>query len=129
MEAHPTSPSSLRTCLRIHAFVFAVVATATGLGILNELVNPLTALLGLANVLVYTLIYTPLKPQTSLSTLVGAVCGAMPPVMGWTGAANHIASGALMLGAILFVWQVPHFLSLVWLTGRITPMPDTACCR
>ncbi len=99
----------------IHAFAFAVAATAAGLGLLNELVNPLTALLGLANVLLYTLVYTPLKPRTSLNTLIGSVCGAVPPLMGWTAAANQLAPQALLLAAILFVWQVPHFLSLVWL--------------
>ncbi len=98
-----------------HAFAFAVVATAAGLGTLNEMVNPLTAILGLANTLLYTLIYTPLKPRTSLSTLIGAVCGAVPPVMGWTAAANQLAPQSLLLAAILFVWQIPHFLSLVWL--------------
>jgi protoheme IX farnesyltransferase len=100
---------------RTHAFLFALVATAAGLGILNEFVNPLTSLLGLANVLLYTLVYTPLKPRTSLSTLVGAVCGALPPVMGWTGAADSLSIDAALLGLILFVWQIPHFLSFVWL--------------
>lgn len=115
MERTRRRPLPSGAISRLHAFVFAVVVTAAGLGILNELVNPLTALLGLANVVIYTLIYTPLKLKTSLSTLVGAVCGAMPPMMGWTGAVDELAPGALVLGAILFVWQVPHFLSLVWL--------------
>jgi heme o synthase len=96
------------------AFVFAMVTSAAGVGILNELVNPLTALLGLANILIYALIYTPLKPRTSLSTLVGAICGALPPIMGWTGAGNSHLLGALLLGTILFIWQIPHFLALVW---------------
>ena len=100
---------------RTHAFLFAMIATAAGLGILNEFVNPLTALLGLANVLLYTLVYTPLKPRTSLNTLVGSICGALPPVMGCTGATGRISLDAALLGLILFVWQVPHFLSFVWL--------------
>ena len=100
---------------RPHALVFALLATAAGLAVLNERVNPLTALLALVNVLIYTLVYTPLKPRTSLCTLVGSICGAMPPVMGWTGAAGRLAPEALLLGAILFLWQVPHFLSLVWM--------------
>jgi protoheme IX farnesyltransferase len=96
------------------AFVFAMGTSAAGVGILNELVNPLTALLGLANIIIYALIYTPLKPRTSLSTLVGAICGALPPIMGWTGAGNNHMLGALLLGTILFIWQIPHFLALVW---------------
>lgn len=97
------------------AFAFAMICSLAGLGILNELVNPLTALLGLTNLVVYTQIYTPLKPKTSLNTLIGAVCGALPPMMGWTGAAGELSLGAFLLGAILFFWQVPHFLALVWL--------------
>jgi heme o synthase len=97
------------------ALAFAFVTSAAGVGILNELVNPLTALLGLANIVIYAMVYTPLKPRTSLCTLVGAVCGALPPIMGWTGAANSVSLGAWLLGAILFIWQIPHFLSLVWL--------------
>jgi protoheme IX farnesyltransferase len=98
----------------LQAFVFALGTSAAGVGILNELVNPLTALLGLANIVIYALIYTPLKPRTSLCTLVGAVCGALPPIMGWTGAGNSNWLGAALLGTILFLWQIPHFLSLVW---------------
>ena len=82
---------------RTHAFLFAMIATAAGLGVLNEFVNPLTSLLGLANVLLYVLVYTPLKPRTSLSTLVGAICGALPPVMGWTAAAGSLSIEAALL--------------------------------
>ena len=96
------------------ALAFALGTSAAGVGILNELVNPLTALLGLANIVIYSLVYTPLKPRTSLCTLVGAICGALPPIMGWTGAANGISLGAVLLGTILFLWQIPHFLALVW---------------
>ena len=100
---------------RRHAFLFAMTATAAGLGILNELVNPLTALLGLLNVLIYVLVYTPLKSRTSMSTLVGSICGALPPVMGCSAAAGRLSLEAALLGGILFLWQVPHALSLVWL--------------
>ena len=98
----------------LQALAFALGTSAAGVGILNELVNPLTALLGLANIVIYSLVYTPLKPRTSLCTLVGAICGALPPIMGWTGAGNSISLGAMLLGTILFLWQIPHFLSLVW---------------
>jgi heme o synthase len=100
---------------RLHALVLGILMALAGLGILNELVNSLTAALGLANLVIYLGLYTPLKPRTSLNTLVGAVCGALPPVMGWTAAANELTVGAALLATILFVWQIPHFLSLAWL--------------
>ena len=81
----------------------------------NELVNPLTAFLGLANIVIYAVVYTPLKPRTSLCTLVGAVAGALPPMMGWTAASGQIGLGAVLLGTVLFLWQIPHFLALAWM--------------
>lgn len=108
-------PLPSRTISPLRAYLFASAATAAGLGILNEFVNPLTALLGLLNLIVYVAVYTPLKTRTSLNTLIGSICGAMPPIMGWTGAANEIAPGAAVLALVLFLWQVPHFLSLVWM--------------
>jgi len=77
--------------------------------------NLLTAALALATVLLYLLVYTPLKPRSSLNTLVGAVCGALPPVLGWTAAAGRLELGAWLFGLLLFLWQVPHFLALAWL--------------
>jgi protoheme IX farnesyltransferase len=99
----------------VQAMAFAIATSLAGVAILNELVNPLTALLGLANILIYALVYTPLKPRTSLCTLVGAICGALPPIMGWTGACGEIGLGGLLLGMILFLWQIPHFLALAWM--------------
>lgn len=100
---------------RMEALFFAVLTTDLGLAILFVFVNPLTALLGLINVLVYVLLYTPMKPRTSLNTLVGAICGALPPMMGWAAAVGELGLGAWLLGAILFIWQIPHFLALAWL--------------
>ncbi len=99
----------------LHALIWSVATSAMGIVILAWLVNPLTAILGALTVLLYTLIYTPLKRRTSLCTLVGAVCGAIPPMMGWTGAAGELGSGAWILAAILFIWQIPHFLALAWM--------------
>ncbi len=98
-----------------HATLFGVLAAAAGLAILCPLANYITALLALANVLIYVAIYTPLKPHTTMNTLVGAVVGAIPPMMGWTAATGHLDLGAWLLGALLFIWQIPHFLALAWL--------------
>ena len=63
----------------------------------------------------YVLLYTPLKTRTSASTAIGAIPGAMPPLMGWTAAANEITLGAWALFAMLFLWQFPHFLAIAWM--------------
>jgi protoheme IX farnesyltransferase len=100
---------------RTSAFAFGMAAVAAGLGVLNKWVSPLCCVLGLVDVLLYVLVYTPLKTRTSLNTLVGSVCGALPPVMGWAAAAGGLSLDAALLGGILLLWQVPHSLSFVWL--------------
>jgi protoheme IX farnesyltransferase len=94
------------------AVAFGAIVSAAGIALLTLRVNTLTALLGLAVVVVYVLVYTPLKTRTSLCTLAGAVCGAIPPMMGWSGAAGRLEFGAWLLAALLFFWQIPHFLAL-----------------
>ncbi len=63
----------------------------------------------------YVLLYTPLKTRTSASTAIGAIPGALPPLMGWTSASNEITLGAWTLFAMLFLWQFPHFLAIAWM--------------
>ncbi len=98
-----------------HALAFGVVVAGAGLTILVAEANTLTAVLGLTVVLVYTLVYTPLKPRSPLCTLAGAVCGAIPPMMGWTATGTPLGFGAWLLAGVLFLWQIPHFLALAWL--------------
>lgn len=97
------------------ALVFGLALALAGLVELWIAVNALTALLGAVALLGYLVIYTPLKRVTSLSTLVGAVPGAIPPMMGWTGASGQLEAGAWVLFGILFLWQLPHFLAIGWL--------------
>jgi protoheme IX farnesyltransferase len=75
----------------------------------------LTGFLASVTLISYIFLYTPLKRMTPLSTIVGAFPGALPPVMGWTAARNEVTAEALVLFALLFVWQIPHFLSLAWM--------------
>jgi heme o synthase len=91
-----------------------------GLCVLAELylfvaVNGLTAFLGLTVIVGYVLMYTPLKTRTSASTAIGAIPGAMPPLMGWTAASGEFTLGAWALFVILFLWQFPHFLAIAWM--------------
>lgn len=100
---------------RGHALAFALAMSLAGPLLLAVFVNPLTALLGAACLLIYVLVYTPMKRQSPLNTLVGAIVGALPPMMGWTAATGRLDFAAWLLGAILFLWQIPHFLALAWL--------------
>ena len=78
-------------------------------------VNFLTGLLASLSLLLYVLVYTPLKRKTWLSTIIGAVPGALPPVMGWTAAQNAITLQACWLFTVLVLWQLPHFLAIAWI--------------
>lgn len=96
------------------AAVLACVMAWAGVLLLGSAVNGTTAALGVSALAVYTMAYTPLKARTSLCTLVGAYAGAVPPVMGWAAASGRIEFGTVAIGAMLYAWQVPHFLSLAW---------------
>lgn len=97
------------------ALIFGVGLTVLAEVYLAVLVNPLTALLGLTVIAGYLFAYTPLKTKTSLSTLVGAFPGAVPPLIGWTAARGELSLEAWVLFAILFLWQFPHFLAIAWM--------------
>jgi protoheme IX farnesyltransferase len=94
------------------ALALGLLAAVCGGLYLLYFVNALTAFLGMATLTSYVLVYTPLKRLTTLNTIVGAIPGAIPPVMGWTAVTGSISSPALAMFAILFVWQVPHFLAI-----------------
>ena len=115
MERTAGRPLPTGRLSRREALVFAAVCAVAGPLILGVFVNGLTAGLAVGCELIYVLLYTPLKTRTPLNTLVGAVCGALPPMMGWSAAAGGLGFGAWILGAILFLWQIPHFLALAWL--------------
>lgn len=97
------------------AAAFGLIAAVCGPAWLAFAVNPLVASLTLLTVVLYSLVYTPLKPRTALCTAIGAVPGALPPVLGWAAAQNQLSWEAFGLFAILFLWQFPHFLAIAWL--------------
>lgn len=90
-------------------------AAGSGVMVLALGANPLAAAIGLAVVVIYIAVYTPLKKVTQLNTLVGAVPGSLPPVLGWAAATGHLDREALSLFLIMYIWQLPHFLSIAWL--------------
>ena len=101
--------------LPFEALWFGLALTLTAEVYLASFVNLLTAALGLTIIAGYLLLYTPLKTRTSLSTVVGAFPGAMPPLIGWAAARGQVGIAAWVLFAILFLWQFPHFLAIAWM--------------
>ncbi len=94
------------------ALMFGFVLAAGSLPALALGANLLTAVLGLTALLSYVLVYTPMKPRTHWAMVVGAFPGALPPLMGWTAATGKISVPGLVLFAILFFWQLPHFIAI-----------------
>lgn len=105
----PTGRLSSRTALW-----FGLLTGISGPIVLAIGLNVLSASLALATLLIYVLLYTPMKTVTPANTLVGAVVGALPPMIGWAAGSGGLGPGAWALAGILFVWQIPHFLSLAW---------------
>ncbi len=99
----------------LEALGFGLLLTAAGLLQLALFSGALAAVVAALTWASYVFLYTPLKSRTSLATLVGAVPGALPPVIGWAAAREALEPGAWVLCAILFLWQVPHFLAIAWL--------------
>ncbi len=106
----PSGRMQPRTVLAI-----GVATAALGLACLVLAVNWVTAALGALSLVSYVFIYTPMKRLTWMNTLVGAVPGALPPLMGWTAARGQITSEGLALFAILAFWQLPHFMAIAWI--------------
>jgi protoheme IX farnesyltransferase len=97
------------------ALRFGIALAAAGFTELYALVNPLTGLLGALTLSAYLFVYTPMKQRSHLSTVIGALPGAMPPLMGYAASSGTLTGEAWILFAILFIWQFPHFLAIAWM--------------
>ena len=95
--------------------IFGGVSSVAGLVYLALAVNLLTSVLGAVTLISYLFIYTPLKRVTWLNTAIGAIPGALPPLMGWTAARNELSGEGWALFAILAFWQIPHFFAIAWM--------------
>jgi len=115
MERTATRPIPTSRVSARDALLFGSLQCLVAEIYLLVLVNPLTAFLGLIVIVGYVLVYTPLKTRTSASTAIGAIPGALPPLMGWTAAANDISLAAWALFAMQFLWQFPHFFAIAWM--------------
>jgi heme o synthase len=99
----------------LEALAWGLLLTSAGLVVLFWWSGPLATAVAWVTWASYLFLYTPLKTRTSLSTLVGALPGALPPVIGWAAARGQLEPGAFVLFAILFLWQIPHFLAIAWI--------------
>src|ERR1041385_1470491 len=107
LPAHELSPTTV--------LIAGGILSIAGLIHLALFVGLLTSLLGAITLLSYLVVYTPLKRVTTLNTAVGAIPGALPPLMGWAAARDNVSREGWALFAILFFWQLPHFLAIAWL--------------
>jgi len=99
----------------VAVLAFGTALAAAGTVYLAATVNLLASALGALTLLTYLFLYTPLKRKTSLCVLVGALPGAMPPLIGWAGASGRLNMEAWILYAIVFLWQFPHFMAIAWM--------------
>jgi protoheme IX farnesyltransferase len=111
-QARPLPAGRLSTS---EAGSFALALAGIGLVQLALGANLLAALVAFATIASYALVYTPLKRRTSLATVIGAVPGALPPMIGWAAASGSLSIEAWVLFAIVFVWQMPHVLAISWM--------------
>lgn len=97
------------------ALLFGLMFSLSGLAVLGIFTNYRTTLLAFTTIAIYVLVYTPMKRVSSLNTLVGAIPGALPPLIGWVAARGDYALEGGVLFAILWFWQMPHFLAIAWM--------------
>jgi protoheme IX farnesyltransferase len=97
------------------ALALGVLLSLWGVGMLAAFANGLTAVLGAATVISYAFIYTPMKRVSSVNTIIGAVPGALPPVMGYAAVTGRLDLPAAAMFGIVFLWQLPHFLAIAWM--------------
>lgn len=98
----------------VHAFIYGMCLSVLGCYILYAGANLLAGTLTAATIVSYVLLYTPLKRLTTWNTLIGAIPGALPPLIGWAAAEGRISTLGWILFAILFLWQMPHFFAIAW---------------
>ena len=112
MERTKARPLPTGRMKPIVALTFGLLLTIISIPMLTILVHPLPALLAAIALISYVMVYTPMKRASSFNTLVGAIPGAMPPLIGWTAATHSIDIGGLLLFSVMLLWQIPHFLAI-----------------
>lgn len=98
------------------AIVFIIICLTTSLVILWIYTNPLTVVLSIVSMILYSFVYTPLKRVGPVAVFVGAIPGALPPLLGWIAATGSISHEAMIIFGIQFIWQFPHFWAIAWVS-------------
>jgi len=114
MQRTQTRPLPLGVLSTQEAVIFTIIVTVLSLGLLGTFTNTLTLVLSIISMILYGFVYTPLKRIGSVAVFVGAIPGALPPLLGWTAATNQIGFEALIIFAVQFIWQFPHFWAIAW---------------
>jgi heme o synthase len=109
----PTHRVSVNEAILVSAFCFIA-----GVGLLMSYTNPLTTALSILSMVLYSFVYTPLKRVGPVAVFVGAIPGALPPLLGWTAATGVISHEALIIFGIQFIWQFPHFWAIAWVADE-----------
>jgi heme o synthase len=118
MKRTQNRPLPLKQISLSEAYWFASLMAISGISILWIFTNPLTTVLGILSMVLYIFVYTPLKRVGPIAVFVGAIPGAMPPLLGWTAATGVISHEALILFGIQFIWQFPHFWAIAWVSDE-----------
>lgn len=118
MKRTENRPLPLKIISLSEAYLFTSLVAFIGVGLLWVFTNPLTTLLGILSMILYVFAYTPLKRVGPIAVFVGAIPGAMPPLLGWTAATGSISYEALIIFGIQFIWQFPHFWAIAWVSDE-----------
>mgnify|MGYP001810159921 FL=1 len=118
MKRTENRPLPLNLISLKEAYWFTSIIALLGIAILWIFTNPLTTVLGVLSMVLYVFVYTPLKRVGPIAVFVGAIPGAMPPLLGWTAATGAISHEALIIFGIQFIWQFPHFWAIAWVSDE-----------
>ncbi|WP_194974159.1 heme o synthase [Aquiflexum lacus] len=118
MKRTENRPLPLNQISLKEAYWFTSLIAFLGISILWIFTNPLTTILGIVSMILYVFVYTPLKRVGPIAVFVGAIPGAMPPLLGWTAATGAISHEALIIFGIQFIWQFPHFWAIAWVSDE-----------
>jgi len=118
MKRTQNRPLPMQVISLQEAYWFTAFVALAGISLLWIFTNPLTTGLGVLSMILYAFVYTPLKRVGPIAVFVGAIPGAMPPLLGWTAATGSITYEALIIFGIQFIWQFPHFWAIAWVSDE-----------